>query len=125
MSVVLDAGALIGVERRDRRVRTILRAAEANNIEVRTSAAAVAQVWRDGARQAHLARTLTGVATVRLDLASGKRVGTLLGASRTHDIVDGHVASLVSDGDQVLTSDPDDLLRLLDARGVTARITLV
>lgn len=125
MSVVLDAGALIGIERRDRRVRALLRAAEDSAIQVRTSAAVVAQVWRNDARQAHLARTLAGVHTVGLDLASGKSVGTLLAASRTHDIVDGHVASLVRDGDQVLTSDPDDLRRLLATRNVEARITLV
>lgn len=125
MSAVLDAGALMAVERRDRRVGAMLRVAQTERLRVRTSAAAVAQVWRNGARQARLARVLAGVDAAGLDLPIGKRIGALLGASGTNDVVDAHVASLVADGDQVLTSDPDDLRRLLDARALEARIVLV
>lgn len=125
MSVILDAGALVAVERRDRRVGAMLRVAQAERLRVRTSAAAVAQVWRGGARQAHLARVLAGVAAVGLDLGAGKRVGVLVGVSGTSDVVDAHVATLAVDGDQVLTSDPDDLGRLLDARAVQTRIARV
>ncbi|MGH3826294.1 MAG: hypothetical protein ACRDQX_03845 [Pseudonocardiaceae bacterium] len=78
---------------------------------VRTSPAAVAQVWCHGARQAHLARTLAGVAAPPLDLDTGKRLGLLLGATGSYDVVDAHVASLAQVGDRVLASDPDGLRR--------------
>ena len=125
MSVVLDAGALVAVDRRDRRVGAMLRVAQLEHVAVRTSAAVVAQVWRDAARQVHLARTLAGTAVNELDLDAGKVIGALLGRSRTRDVVDGHIASVVADGDQLLTSDPDGLRRLLDARAVEARVIAV
>ncbi len=125
MSLVLDAGALLAIDRRDRRVGALLRLAQQERIAVRTSPAAVAQVWRDGAHQAQLARVLAGVEVPPLDLGSGKRLGALLGTSRTDDLVDAHVALLASAGDQVLTSDPDDLRRLLDALAVDATVVHV
>lgn len=125
MSLVLDAGALLAIDHRDRRVGALLRVAQRARIPVRTSPAAVAQVWRYGGRQAQLARTLPGVTAPPLDLGVGKRLGALLGASRTCDIVDAHVASLARPGDQVLTSDPDDLRHLLDALSVAATVVRV
>jgi hypothetical protein len=38
------------------------------------------------------------------------------------DVVDGHVALLARPGDRVVTSDPDDLGRLLKTRGIRADI---
>jgi hypothetical protein len=35
-------------------------------------------------------------------------------------VVDGHLASLVGNGDVLITSDPDDLRSLLDTRRVVA-----
>ncbi len=125
MSLVLDAGALLAIDRRDRRIGALLRVAQQERIPVRTSPAAVAQVWRHGVRQAQLARTLAGVTVPPLDLGVGKRLGTLLGTSRTCDVVDAHVASLARPGDQVLTSDPDDLRHLLDALSVDATVVRV
>jgi hypothetical protein len=75
---------------------------------VRTSAAPLAQVWRDGARQANLARTLPGIDTLPLDQTAASRIGELLGNARTSDIVDGHVALITGAGDTVLTSDVRD-----------------
>lgn len=125
MSLVLDAGALLAIDRRDRRVGALLRVAQQERIVVRTSPAAVAQVWRHGARQVQLARTLAGVAAPPLDLDTGKRLGLLLGATDSCDVVDAHVASLIRSGDRVLTSDPDDLRRLLDALSVEASVVCV
>jgi hypothetical protein len=125
VTIVLDAGALVAVDRRDRRVGALLRVAQRERIPVRTSAAVVAQVWRAGARQAPLARTLAGVATVALDLVTAKRLGVLLGVADASDVVDAHVAALVAAGDTVLTSDPDDVRRLLAARRVAATISRV
>ena len=125
MSLVLDAGALLAIDRRDRRVGAMLRVAQHERIVVRTSPATVAQVWRHGSRQVQLARTLAGVAAPPLDLDTGRRLGTLLAAAGGSDVVDAHVAMLACPGDQVLTSDPDDLARLLDARSVKAAVVPV
>jgi hypothetical protein len=125
VSLVLDAGALLAIDRRNRRVGALLRVAQQERVEVRTSPAAVAQVWRHGARQAQLARTLAGVAAPPLDLDTGKRLGLLLGATDSCDVVDAHVASLSRAGDRVLTSAPEDLRRLLDALAVDASVVRV
>jgi hypothetical protein len=125
MTVVLDAGALIAIDRRDRRVGAMLRLVQAEGIPVRTSGAVVAQVWRDGRTQANLARALRGVEVVGLDAEHGRRVGELLAESRTSDVVDGHVALLADPIGQVLTSDPDELTALLAARRVDATVVTV
>ena len=125
MSLVLDAGALLAIDHRNRRVGALLRIAQQERIAVRTSPAAVAQVWRHGARRAHLARTLAGVAAPPLDLETGKHLGLLLSATDSRDVIDAHVASLARAGDRVLTSDPEDLRRLLDALAVDASVVCV
>lgn len=125
MRLILDAGALVAIDRRDHLVRARLRVAEQEDVDRVTSAAVVAQVWRNGARQANLARILAGVRTVGLQPDDGRRLGALLAASRTSDVVDAHLASLVSAGDQVLTSDPEDITHLLDTRRVRAEVRAV
>ncbi len=114
--LVLDAGALVAIDKRDRRVGAMLRVAQRAGLPIRTSAAAVAQVWRAGARQANLARVLAGLEARPLD--DGRAVGQLLAASGTADVVDAHVALIAQPGDRLLTSDPHDLARLVEARGV-------
>lgn len=121
MVVILDAGAFLAVEQQDRTVGSLLK----RSTKPITSAAVVAQVWRGGGRQARIARTLTAVDIRELDDAMGRRIGELLAASRTRDVVDAHVALLVRNGDVVLTSDPDDLRRLLNTRGIRAAIRRV
>ena len=125
MSLVLDAGALIAYERGDRVVRAFLDRAFRQEDTVRTSAVVVAQVWRDGARQVGLARLLKGVDEVEVSTTAGRRVGVLLAKSATADVVDAALAELVRDGDEVLTSDPDDIAHLLTTAGITAIVTTV
>jgi len=122
MALVLDAGALIAVDKGVRTLGTRLAVAREKGLPVRTAATVVAQVWRDGARQANLARTLAGVEIVSLEEDDARRVGELLAATATSDVVDAHVATLVEPGDRVLTTDPQDIGRLIAARGVTARM---
>lgn len=122
MSAVLDAGALMGVERRDRRVGALLRVLQRDGVDVLSSAGAVAQVWRDGRRQANLARVLAGVDIAHLDELAAMKVGELLKANRTKDIVDAHVALLARPQDVVLTSDDVDIRALLRVRRVKASI---
>lgn len=122
MKAVLDAGALVAVDKRDRRVGAMLRVLERRKVPLWTSAAVVGQVWRDGARQATLARLLAGVGVAALRPDDGRSAGELLARAKSADVVDGHVALLVAQGDQVLTTDPRDIRRLLEARRVTANV---
>lgn len=125
MKAVLDAGALIAVDRRDRGFGAMLRVLQRQGTPLRASAAAVAQVWRDGPRQANLARVLTGVDIAPLATSDSKRIGELLATARMADVVDGHVALLVDPGDMLFTSDPADLRALTAARGITANVLAV
>lgn len=61
VTAVLDSGALIAIDRRERAVGAKLRILRIRGAPLRTSAAAVAQVWRNGSRQANLARVLAGI----------------------------------------------------------------
>lgn len=123
MRVVLDAGALVATDRRDRVIGAQLRVLQQQATPLRTSAAVVGQVWRDGRKQANLARVLAGVGVE--PLGEGKQIGELLGQTGSADVVDAHVALLVTPGDLVLTSDPGDIRTLLQATGVAARVQRV
>lgn len=110
--LVLDAGALIALERADRRVVRLLELAA----EVHVPAAIVAQVWRNPARQVRLVRVLAAeeVTIAALDGPEARAVGQLCAATGTSDVADASVALLARRvGGVAITSDPDDL-RLID-----------
>ncbi|MGQ0626061.1 MAG: PIN domain-containing protein [Sporichthyaceae bacterium] len=112
----LDAGALIALDRHDRRVVALLARARDRSIPVTVPAAALAQAVRDPARQARLSRMLRSPATtvISLDRADATAVGRLLAVSGSADIADAHVVICARrTGQPVVTSDPDDL-RALD-----------
>lgn len=125
MKAVLDAGALLAVDRRDRMMGARLRVLQRQGTPLRAGATVVGQVWRDDSRQANLARVLAGVGIEPVTEDDGKRIGELLGRTGSSDVVDAHVALLVAPDDLVLTSDPGDIRVLLEARGVPARIQRV
>lgn len=125
MKVVLDAGAFVAIEKRDRRLGAMLRVLERRRMPLWTSAAVVAQVWRDGRNQAQLAGILAGVGARPLASGDDRRTGELLGKTRTADVIDAHLALVIDDGDHVITSEPDDLGVLLEARGVAATVVAV
>ena len=109
--VVLDAGALIGLERADRRVVRLLELAA----RVHVPAAVVGQVWRNPARQVRLVRFLATdeVSVADLDLATAQAAGHLCGATGTDDVIDASVVLLARrHGAVAATSDPEDLRRL-------------
>lgn len=111
----LDAGALIALDRGQSRVVHLLDRVIAGGGAVDIPAPVIAQVWRDGSRQARLARLLgaSDVVLVDLDAEMGRAVGVLCGAVGVADVVDGHVALHARRRDlAVLTSDPDDIARL-------------
>ena len=107
----LDAGALIGIERGDRRVLRLLEVALGAGYAIDVPAGVVAQVWRGGRRQAMLARflRLDDVRFADLDLLTARAVGELCAATGSDDVVDTHVAlHALRFGLAVVTSDPDD-----------------
>lgn len=113
--VTLDAGALLGVERRSARMTALLDLARANGRLLRIPAPVVAQVWRGGPRSAAIARLLGApdVTVVPLDHRQARAVGVVLAHSGTADVVDAAVIVCAREhGDAVVTSDPDDLRRL-------------
>jgi hypothetical protein len=118
MAIVLDAGALIAIDRRDRSVIARLVAAHEVAEPVRTSAAAVAQVWRNPRRQATLAMVLRGVQEVAVDSEQARAIGRRLAGTSKHDVVDAGVALMARRNDQILTSDPGGLKALVRGRGV-------
>jgi hypothetical protein len=120
-ALILDAGALIAIDRGDRQVLAQVEDADRAGDPVRTNAMAAAQVWRDGkGRQARLARALRDITVESIAGEDGMRAGELLGRARLRDAIDASVALLAGPGDRVLTSDPADLRRLCEAAGSRA-----
>ncbi|HSO39801.1 MAG TPA: PIN domain-containing protein [Labilithrix sp.] len=116
--LVFDAGALIAFERNDRAVVMLAKRLLALRAKLIVPAGVVGQVWRDGARQARLARLLGSPITVvePLDDRRARAAGQLCGVAGTRDVIDAAVVlSAREHALPVATSDPDDLRRL-DAR---------
>ena len=115
--VVLDAGALIALERNDRAVWAALKVAASRSVEIVVPSTALAQIWRGTAAQAQLAKALQYCVIAPFDPVA-RSVGELCGRSKTSDICDAHVAIIASrDGELLYTSDPHDMRRLLLAYG--------
>lgn len=125
MTLVLDAGALIAVERADRMVFALLaREHLAGRLPV-THGGVVGQVWRGRTRQARVGRVLAGVLVVALDEELGRAAGALLARVGASDVIDAAIVLLAADGDEILTSDPQDLAVLAAASGVHADLIAV
>jgi hypothetical protein len=126
VSLVLDSGALLAVERNDREtVALIKREFLANRVPL-THGGVIGQVWRGGAgRQVNLGRLLPALDVRPLDAALGRRAGMLLRATRTADVIDAALALLATEGDSLLTSDPDDLAVLVAAAGTHADVVRI
>jgi hypothetical protein len=126
VTLLLDAGALIAIERFDRDVIALIKRERRDGRVPITHGGVVGQVWRGGrGRQANLARFLPSVEIRPLDDALGRRAGILLGESQMSDVVDAALALLASDGDDLLTTDPDDLVPLVEATGKHVEIVAV
>ncbi len=122
-ALILDAGALVAVDRDDRAMIARLRAAQQHGMELRSNAMAVAQVWRDPhGRQAQLARLLAAVDVRAIDHQAGRQAGLVLGQASAGDPIDATVVLLAAPGDRIMTSDPADLTKLAEAAGRRAVI---
>jgi hypothetical protein len=125
VKLVLDAGALIGIDRDDRRVAGLVELGRRAGATLVTVAPVVAQAWRGGARQARLARLLGMVEVRSTALADARAAGELLAVTGTSDVVDALAALAAMPGDQLLTSDPEDLAVLTEQRGLPLTIVRV
>jgi hypothetical protein len=118
MILVLDSGALIALERNDRAMWRRLKAAHRAGQIPRSHGGVVGQVWRGrGPRQAQLARALAAIDVRPLDDALGRAAGELLSVAKQHDVIDAALVLLATDGDEIVTSDLDDLEPLALASG--------
>ena len=124
--LLLDAGAFLAIERNDRDVIALIKSELVGSRAPKTHGGIVAQVWRGGAgRQAQLARLLPGVEVAPLDTELGRSAGMLLKAARAADAIDAALVALAGDGDDILTSDVDDLRGLAVAAGVHVELIAV
>ena len=116
-SVVLDSGALIAVERADRKLTELVATSALSGATIVVPAGVVAEVWRAASRsQARIAKLLKLVDAVpALDVVVGKRVGVLLARAKSASVVDGSVvdAALRYQPALIITSDPKDFRTLL------------
>jgi hypothetical protein len=126
VNVIYDTGALAALERGDPMLWTFVKDGTNSQLTRLTHGGVIAQVWRGGhRRQAVLARALAHVLVEPLDDELGRAAGILLARSGTADAIDAAVVALAEDGDRILTSDPDDIDRLVAAAGLEVEVVAV
>lgn len=117
MSLVLDSGGLVALERNERPMWVRLKAAQIDGDLPLTHAGVLGQVWRGGPRQARLSQALEGIDVRGLDEPLGRAAGQLLAAAGLADVIDAGVVLLATDGDEIVTADHEDLGLLAAASG--------
>jgi hypothetical protein len=113
--ITLDAGALIALDRGDKRTIALLDRALAQGRVFRVPSGVVVQAWRNGRVQVTLGRFLRieEVEIVPLDEQLARSCGELCAASNTSDVIDASVVILAREPRHlIVTSDPNNLLRL-------------
>ena len=117
-ALILDAGALIAIDRDDPAMIARLRVAHSAGLELRTTGIVVAEVWRgDGARQHNLARLLKSVDVRSVDDRLGRSAGVLLGRAARRQAADATIVAIAESGDRIATSDLGDIGALVAASG--------
>jgi len=119
-----DTGMLVALDRNEREAWIVLRRL-VNRGQVPTVPTVVtAQAWRDGRRQAQLARALGDCRPEILNDELARKAGELCRRSGTADIVDAVVIeSAGRRNDDVYTGDPDDLEHL--AEHITEQVAII
>ena len=88
--MILGAGVLIALDSDSARARGYLTTAERISDVLHTTSPVAAQVWRDGSRQAQLARVLRAMTVHPFLPDDVPVVGEALRRSGTADVVDAH-----------------------------------
>lgn len=115
--LTLDSGALIAAEKGTARWRAIWKEEAERGALVTVPAAVLAQGWRGNSPR--IALLLQACEIEVLDERAAKKVGALLAKSRTSNVVDAAVVLGAADrGDRIVTSDPEDIERLIAATGI-------
>lgn len=117
MTLVLDTGALIALERNERPMWTRLKALHDTGEVPVSHGGVLGQAWRGGPRQARLASATGGITIEAIDQPLGRAAGELLGATGLSDVIDACLALICADGDEIVTLDRDDLTILVAATG--------
>lgn len=125
MTTFFDAGAFIALERGNLFVTRMLQEERRSGRTVATHGGIVGQVWRGGGRQALLARAFKGTTVVPLTAGVGRGAGRLLALTGGTDVIDAALVSLAQDGDEIVTSDPEDIAELVVASGLDVTILVV
>jgi predicted nucleic acid-binding protein len=116
-AVVYDAAVLVAADRSERRAWAEHKARLELGVVPLVPAAVFAQVSRFP-QQAQLRRFLTGCVVVPLGEIEAHEAGRLLGMTKTSDVVDAVVVTTaLRHKATILTSDPDDIERLIRASG--------
>ncbi len=110
--MIIDAGPfIVDSENLNSRLWALIKRAAERGEELHTTHPVLAQVWREPATQANLARALRHFDIHPLD--ESVTVGRRLAKSGTSDVVDAHLAVVAEGlGTFVLTSDREDMLGL-------------
>src|SRR5215510_3311535 len=119
--IVLDTGALIALDRGDKRMIALLQRALIQRRAFRVPAGVVGQAWHDGRLQVTLARFLRSeeVEIVPLDEHLARSCGELCAAANLGDVIDASVVILARGRRApIVTSDPNDLRRLDPGAGI-------
>lgn len=114
---MLDAGYLVSINRGEPQAQALKLAVERSGRSLHTTSPVVAQVWRNGRTQARLAQFLKAITVHPFDDDTDcRRVGELLAASETRDVVDAHLTLTASWlGLDIVTGDADDINTLAAA----------
>lgn len=116
-TVVYDAGVLVAADKNARRAWAEHKVRLELGIIPSVPSPVLAQVSRSP-QQAQLRRFLSGCAVTPLVESEAHGAGRLLGKARTADVVDAVVVTVaLRQNAMILTSDPDDIRRLVRASG--------
>ncbi len=113
---VYDAGALVALDRNERRMWARHKLALDDERDIHVPAVVLGQAWRDARRQVRLGQALTGCRVDPVGLATSKAAGVLCGKAGTADVVDATVVVMAAAlGAIVWTSDAQDITALAAA----------
>ncbi len=112
--LTLDAGALIAYERGTPEILEVLKVAFDREVTPTIPAVVLAEVWRGDAEDAPVARLLKWCVIEPLDEQRARSAGRLRRTVAGAGAIDACVALGVRErGDALVTSDPEDMHRLL------------
>lgn len=110
-AATLDTGALIALERGDRRMSTLIRVALDDKLALTVPTPVLTEWWRGKGR--HTQRILSCITVEPLSQRIAQLAGEAIAATPGATAIDAIVmASAAQRGDVVFTSDLDDLARL-------------